>query len=312
MYRAGVIKDDIIFVGTSRTKRMIDIKEIERVLAQENCATSAYNFGLANMTYEEMSFVLDLLVHDKTPTPSMVVFEEPLGSFRFWNQIPTKRVAYFSDWDNTVLRLKNIYSFQETLPKKLYRASIAMAAYVYYVIDPGKISAALFPKKDMDETDNENLDFIINEKGYLSLDETHDEPDAHKARQRLLENQDAFQLKLHNATQIQLPKDYTEASKKRARLLKEIIERLQDKNIQVAFYTPPQPDRLLGNNTLNNALEDVTSEVLFLNYNNPRAVADLWSIENWFDAYHLNAHGSKMLSADIAKRLASSYCEEAQ
>ena len=296
-------KPDILFIGSSRTYRLIDIPVINETLGKSGCALTAFNLGYPNMALEEL-FYFQKRLQQMNLSPRLVVLEEPLGGFRFWSQIPTERIGQFSDFESTTHRLQNIWSFQDSNLKKLYRTGIALTSFGYHMIDPGGLARLLTDNKDSKQDADQ---IMLQNGGYLSL-ELRDGDNIYEnaAYKRLQAGKDRFVKKLENAKKITLPENTPPSATARAKVMMDLFDLFET---ETALYVPPQPERIWPNALLTNAIEERGGR-LILDYNDPSALPDLWVFENWFDAYHLNAKGASILSKDIGQRLAEHLCSE--
>ena len=109
---------DILFVGTSRVERHINIPYLEEALAAQSCAANATNIGIPHLTLEEAIYILTHIKSLNMPHLKIIVFEPPMQAQHQVQRMHTDRVRHFSTLQNTYTRLINIWSYQEDIARK--------------------------------------------------------------------------------------------------------------------------------------------------------------------------------------------------
>ncbi len=313
---------NIIFLGSSRTHRMIDSKAVDTQLNDRGCPMRTFNMGFANLTLEESDYLLDEIIAIPNNSFDMIVIDEPLTGFQHIDKAVSERAQIFSTWSGTKRRLENIWSYQESTLKKLYRTGIAFYGYGYNILNIGTLSQRLFPDayNNSRQQQQSNIDKEVstfNRLGGFKIleDDLNENERAQKTHETFLANIEAFKKTLENAKTIKIKQDNTNtthAAKARAEILNKHIEKISQNNIVAGFYVAPLPNRLQANNQLINALQNISqsssSNAVWINYNTPSKFPIIWNAEYWFDPYHLNREGARLMSQDIGRQLYQEIC----
>lgn len=293
LYLDHYADSDIVFVGTSRTDRQIDIPHLQKEMAALGCPATAYNLGIPNLTYEEMRYVLE---HVRTAKPQLIVLEEPIYAQHQIERIETDRLRAFSDWAGSANRFANIWSYQEDLSRKIYRSGVNLLAFAYEQSNLGHLSRLIFPQAHSDKDTIILPEKLRANRGFVSMD-TQGEVDENikKLKKSFTRQIKTFQEKVLVQQKGENPYQYP--AKARATLMRSLRE-------DAVILLPPLVDKV-GNNA--NLEQELGSTHRVLNYNNPQKHPQFWSINQWYDEGHLNAKASKAFTSLIALDLCPSF-----
>lgn len=292
LYLQEYADSDVLFLGTSRTDRQIDIAHFQDISEESGCDLSAFNLGVPNLTYEEMLYVLDRI---QNANPKYMIIEEPIYAQHEWAKIETDRLRSFSTWTGTKQRLDNIWSYQEDLMRKIYRTGVTLAAFAYEQSNIGHLSRVIFPESNKGGEEIILPEALKEGRGYVSMNmqgavdyniaALHDKFQNEKNRfEKSITNQNVTQSKYNPAL--------------RADLIQEITSKSNSKHL---ILFPPLLNRVDDNLSLEQSL--LHQDIHVLNYNNPKQYPQFWTAENWYDEGHLNEKSARELTSLIAKDL---------
>ena len=283
---------NVVFIGTSRTDRQIDIPYFQTKMKSLGCPESAYNLGIPNLTYEELRYVLYRI---RNATPNYIIFEEPIYGQNQLNRIETNRVRSFSTWSGTYNRLQNIWTYQEDIPRKIYRSGIAILSLIYEQSNLGHFSKIVFPGSNKGEEEIILKSELKDARGFISMDQQGKiDKNISKLHDKFLKNEEKFKA----AVREELNNNYTSfPAEPRASLIRSILGIAPTKTV---LFFPPLLERSSANAALTKTLrEDLT----VLNYNQPEIYPQFWSASQWYDEWHLNENASRELTSLIAQDL---------
>lgn len=289
LYLQNYSDSDVLFLGTSRTDRQIDIPHFQSQMQALGCPLSAFNLGVPNLTYEEILYVLERI---KDANPQYIVMEEPIYAQHEWAKIESDRLRSFSTWQGTKERLYNIWSYQEDLLRKIYRTGVTLSAFAYEQSNMGHLSRVIFPESNTGGDEIIMPEELKAGRGFVSMDaQGMVDENIRALHEKFTNKKKNFEKNIKN--QRLEPSKYN--ADLRARMIKDLTFKASAKSI-VLF--PPLVNRVDDNKTLETAL---SSDIAVLNYNNPEQYPQFWGLENWYDEGHLNAASSRELTGLIAR-----------
>ncbi len=298
----------IIFLGSSRTHRMIDSKAIEGQLLDKGCTLRVFNMGFANLTLEESDYLLEEILSIPDHNFQLIILDEPLTGLQYLDQARSKRTQMLRGFKYLTRRFENIYSYQEPLSKKIYRTGVALYGFAYGILNIGAMSEKLFPETYLSTRQEEDVLIDREQKtfsslgGFKILEDTLDQDErAQRVHTNFLAQKEEFEtlLKRRDMSPSPFP------AHKRAPLLKEQFKKIQAHHITTGFYVAPLPHRRRENKAL---VEALGIETFVLNYNDPMRFPIIWQSKYWFDPYHLNREGARLMSQDIGRTLSKTVC----
>lgn len=299
LYLNSFADSDIVFIGTSRTDRQVDIPQFEASMAAAGCNATAYNLGVQNLTYEENIYILQQIGQRN---PKMIVMEEPIYAQHEWDKIQSDRLRFFSTWEGTMLRLRNIWTYQEDIARKLYRSMMSVAAFFYEQSNIGHLPKAIFP-----ETTSRDEEILLPEilkanKGYVSMDAQGEvDKNISDLKARFLKSSGNFEARLDNFINSKSVYD----TQPRARMLEDLKDMAANNAESVFFLFPPLPDRIVQNAALEKEMRSLNLNVL--NTNDPDRYPQFFRASQWYDEGHLNAEASKQWSAEMADHICTAF-----
>ena len=290
---------------------MIDSRTIEGQLQDRGCALRVFNMGFANLTLEESDYLLAEILNIPNNNFQMIILDEPLTGLQHLNQARSRRTQMLSGLNITTRRFENIWSYQESWQKKLYRSAVNVYSTAYGALNIGLLSQKLFSNSYDATLTEQNLTIAQEIKtfekqgGFKMLEDNLETNErASIVHENFLAQVAQFDKKLKNLlTQEIKPSPFS--AKPRATIIKQQLNKITQYNIQAGFYVAPLPNRISENNSLVKTLGKATYT---LNYNDPRQMPMLWNSKYWFDPYHLNQEGARIMSQDIGRRLYESTC----
>ncbi|MBL4588886.1 MAG: SGNH/GDSL hydrolase family protein [Alphaproteobacteria bacterium] len=290
---------------------MIDSRTIEGQLQDRGCALRVFNMGFANLTLEESDYLLSEILNIPNNNFQMIILDEPLTGLQHLDQARSRRTQMLSGTDITTRRFENIWSYQESWQKKLYRSAINVYSTAYGALNIGLLSRKIFSNSyDATLTEqniaiSEEVQTFEKRGGFKVLeDNLGTNKRASIVHKNFLAQVAQFDKKLRNILKQKI-KPSPFSAKPRATIIKQQLNKITQYNIQAGFYVAPLPNRISENNSLVKTLGKATYT---LNYNDPRQMPMLWNSKYWFDPYHLNQEGARIMSQDIGRRLYESTC----
>lgn len=266
----------ILLVGTSRLK-LITPQTLNRYLENSGCpALKVHVFSVPGLSLSELNYVLTTM--PKTSKASLIIFEDLQPPIRpLLLDLTSPRKRYLASLHNTVLRMNEIWSYQESYDHKIYRSVFALIGMI----------AHYFPDATFTSPSDKSGEAPKPEK----LDNT-DQPALPSAFIQLLKEQENHE-----------PLSASPPPSSRIQLFQQTLDLIAQQADQTLFMLPPNPERLAENTALAGALRSQIPNLPVLNMNDPIKFPEFWNPSLWKDNNHLNPDGTLLLSRQLAQTI---------
>ncbi|MGK7932892.1 MAG: hypothetical protein AB4041_15890 [Microcystaceae cyanobacterium] len=295
---------DVIFFGSSRIHRQVDINTFEESLQKKGRSLRAFNFGIAGATQAESYFYLKKILAMKPAELDYVYVElYPLEwGVAHANQRSRRAIAWH-DFPHTFWIYRRILGSDQSPRRKYQLIRDNTVPFLYFMTNAGRGYDAL-GIETATETSHD-LEVPLNGNGYISLDDEVHESYEHREADFRIQKAGAFdkqmeawrQNKLLEAQQPAKPSNTNPPISKISVIqdLNRTIEKAGGKPIYFITSVSYSGEKLIS-------LHDQGYVSDLLTLNDPIKYFDLYQADVRFDAGHLNAKGAGKLSRYLAEQ----------
>ncbi len=289
------IKDniDIVFIGTSITWRHMITWIFDKEIRKSNLHYNSYNFGIPNMKYGEVLYLLKEIRKLKPKRLQFIIMETGIDQNSLAIKLHnTRKFVFWHDFGNTIKALMIENEYNKNLGRKIKFFYYHLRAFYLNLATKGNGFYALnylykFKKKQI------NLYSMYNKKiknGTLSLDKEYGLKS--KRHQWFLKRIKNFSKSMDKIRKSKTKKNNIYNS--RQYLYDHLIQWSKEMNVELLFASI-----FLGN--LDYSVTTMKKKYPVLQLSNPKKYPSLYKTNRWFDFTHLNIKGATEASRYLAK-----------
>ncbi len=303
-YQAHKDEYNTLFFGSSRIYSQVIPEVFDKTAKEKGLALNSYNFGIPAMRAIDSTVLLETVLANPPKNLKWVFFESILD--KGYEPIPnarTHRAMYWHDWESTGFAARYILSSDESLPNKAVLLSSHFLPFLYHHLNVGRLFRQMLPSSFSLEEQAVAAEFTATEGFYALSDETAPE------RQQFLNDQQAYLDSVAvlgsrtadtpwSPTVLENSKDSKAyLSTNKAMLLNRITEAVRAAGAEPVFIDPPSLH--LENDFP--AAQKLGKIDRLLTYRDPNRFPQLYTLQNRYDADHLNRAGSEEFTRLIAQ-----------
>jgi hypothetical protein len=276
---------------------------IDAGMRENGCQETSYNFGVEGMVSVERDALLQRLLSDRPKTLKVIVTEDvmPSISINRDNNFLSDRIRYFYSAGNLSKFLDSLLSYPEVSEiDRVKRLVLLAVGYLYEYSGIGDL-AELMPKVGTGRQVYSKS--FLNNRGYLPLEAETDAWFAMRKRTFIETTQWIILDERRQQKQARgIDEHLQEAIDFRAAHVAERLKNIRALGVRPVFLVVPQerPDVAAG---IAGALRSYMDDVTVLNYNDEERYPAFYERELWFDTFHFNDNGARMISQEIGRDL---------
>jgi len=286
-------KVQIIFIGTSTIWRNINTMEFDKEIKKYNLQYTSYNFGIPNMKYGEVLFLLKEIYKLKPKKLKSIIIEARINQNSSNRELHNSRkFIFWHDFDNTIKAIIIDYEFNQSIKANIGNIYYHLRALYINFINKGN---GFYTVNYYYKSPNKQVEMYHNYKkkikrGNLSLDKEYGL--VSKRHKRFLKMSTKFSKNLNKL--MRLPTRKINIYKTRQYFYDHIIQWTEKMKIKLLFLST-----LINNQDL--AVITNKKQYSVLQLNDLQKHSTLYQADGWFDFAHFNKKGAKEASKHLAK-----------
>ena len=285
---------DTVFIGTSRTNYHIVPDEVERGAAMAGCPDwSVYNFGVFGLNGAEQDWLIPRVMEMGGDSLKRIIIEDPLPNGRTLGDVTSDRARYFLGPQFWPEQVRNIRSFPESLPKRVFRGGLFAIGTGFDLSGVGRGAALAFPEAHLKEQPG----YEVEEDGFDALGK-YPTPDIMARHADFVNNPDRFETDL-----ARYGAPTSEDTGPRARYLAERLDQIRARGYTTALYVSPDLAELDRSPRTGEGVRNLPGDHMVMNFNRPDVYPDFFQRDLWFDFSHFNETGARKLSVEVGREL---------
>ena len=299
-YQAHKDEYSALFFGSSRIYSHLIPDVFDETAKAAGVEVNSYNFGIPAMRAIDSAVLVKEVLKNPPKNLKWVFFESILD--KGYEPIPnarTYRAIYWHNWENTRFAARYILNSNESLSKKAVLLTSHLIPFLYHQLNVGRVFNQVLPS-ELSASEQAVAEEVKETEGYYALREEND-----PKRQAFLNTQAAYAEQVASLKEMQAyGKSKTYLSANKQALLAEVTQAIQAVGAKPIFVEPPSLHRI---NDFQAARQVGAIDTL-LSYKDPNKFPQLYSVEQRYDADHLNDAGSR----EFTRLLAQDFSEVAK
>ncbi len=284
---------DTVFLGTSRTLYHIVPDEVESAAAAAGCSgLGVFNLGVYAMTGVEQDWMLRRVLENRSEGLKRIVLEPPLPEYRSVGEIITSRSRFFHGPENHGDALNSIWSYGESVPKRVFRVGMYALGAAYDLSGVGRASARMFPPLAAETFPGMNM----SEDGFEALDEVTSD-DITARHEEFLANPEKVR------SQLELYGNPSPNIDARAAYMADKLRQIRDAGVEPVLFISPDLMELDRTPQTGEKVREMAPNIPVLNFNRPDQYPALFDTSLWHDFSHFNREGATRLSREVGAEL---------